>query len=128
LGDRFLGHIERCRALLHLVDGTVEDVGKAYETVRTELEAYGHGLAEKREIVVLNKADALSAEELKRQLAQLRRVAGRDRNRAKIGETVRAISAVSGEGVPAVLRAILAEIDGVRGTAEPKVAAPQWSP
>jgi GTP-binding protein len=128
LGDRFLGHIERCRVLLHLVDGTVEDVGKAYETVRTELEAYGHGLAEKREIVVLNKADALSAEELKRQLAQLRRVAGRDRNRAKIGETVRAISAVSGEGVPAVLRAILAEIDGVRGTAEPKVAAPQWSP
>ena len=128
LGDRFLGHIERCRVLVHLVDGTVEDVGKAYQTVRTELEAYGHGLADKPEIVALNKADALTADELKRQLAQLRRVAGRDRNRAKIGATVRAISAVSGEGVPAVLRAILAEIDGVRGTTESKVAAPQWSP
>jgi GTP-binding protein len=128
LGDRFLGHIERCRVLLHLVDGTAEDVGKAYETVRTELEAYGHGLAEKPEIVALNKADALTADELKRQLAQLRRVTGRNRNRAENGGTVWAISAVSGEGVPTVLRAILAEIDLVRDTAEPNFAAPQWSP
>ena len=128
LGDRFLGHIERCRVLVHLVDGTVEDVGKAYQTVRTELEAYGHGLADKPEIVALNKADALSADELKRQLAQLRRVAGRNGNLAKNSETVRAMSAVSGVGVPAVLRAILAKIDAVRGTAESKTAAPQWSP
>src|SRR5918992_1715238 len=69
LGDRFLGHIERCRALLHLVDGTSEDVGAAYKTVRRELEAYGHGLAQKPEIVALSKADALTAEEIRAQAA-----------------------------------------------------------
>src|SRR5437764_1422476 len=56
LGDRFLGHIERCRVLLHLVDGTGEDAGEAYRTVRRELEAYGQGLTDKPEIVALNKA------------------------------------------------------------------------
>ena len=60
LGDRFLGHVERCRVLLHLVDGTRGDAGAAYKTVRAELSAYGHGLADKPEIVALNKADALS--------------------------------------------------------------------
>ena len=60
LGDRFLGHVERCRVLLHLVDGTGEHAGKAYKTVRHELEAYGHGLADKPEIVALSKADALT--------------------------------------------------------------------
>src|SRR5689334_8616093 len=59
LGDRFLGHVERCRVLLHLIDGTGEDAGQAYATVRGELEAYGHELAGKPEIVALNKADAL---------------------------------------------------------------------
>src|SRR5246127_4345257 len=62
LGDRFLGHVERCRVLLHLIDGTGEHAGQAYATVRDELTAYGQGLAAKREIVALNKADALSAE------------------------------------------------------------------
>ena len=61
LGDRFLGHVERCRVLLHLVDGTGEHAGEAYETVRAELAAYGEGLGEKPEIVALNKADALDA-------------------------------------------------------------------
>src|SRR5688572_9764866 len=60
LGDRFLGHVERCRVLLHLVDGTGEHAGVAYKTVRAELEAYGEGLAEKPEIIALNKADALT--------------------------------------------------------------------
>src|SRR6201993_4637538 len=69
LGDRFLGHVERCRVLLHLIDGTCEHAGKAYKTVRNELVAYGHGLAHKPEIVALNKADALSPEELKQQKA-----------------------------------------------------------
>src|SRR5262249_8508290 len=54
LGDRFLGHTERCRVLLHLVDGTSEDAGAAYRIVRAELEAYGHGLVEKPEIVALS--------------------------------------------------------------------------
>jgi GTP-binding protein len=60
LGDRFLGHVERCRVLLHLVDGTDEHAGEAYKTVRHELDAYGHGLAGKPEIVALNKTDALT--------------------------------------------------------------------
>src|SRR6266404_4379639 len=75
LGDRFLGHIERCRVLLHLVDGTGEHAGEAYKTVRGELEAYGHGLADKPEIVALNKADALDAGELQQQVARLKRAA-----------------------------------------------------
>ena len=70
LGDRFLGHVERCRVLLHLVDGTSEHAGNAYKTVRAELEAYGHGLADKPEIVALNKVDALRRTRLKRQLAR----------------------------------------------------------
>ena len=60
LGDRFLGHVERCRVLLHLIDGTCEHAGEAYKTVRAELDAYGQGLADKLEIVALNKADALT--------------------------------------------------------------------
>src|SRR5205807_6296115 len=75
LGDRFLGHVERCRVILHLVDGTGEHAGKAYKTVRTELEAYGGGLAEKAEVVALNKADALTPEALKQQVAGLKREA-----------------------------------------------------
>src|SRR5438874_9847587 len=74
LGDRFLGHIERCRVLLHLVDGTCEDAGAAYRTVRHELEAYGHGLAQKPEIVALSKADALTPEQIHEQVAGLKRV------------------------------------------------------
>ena len=61
LGDRFLGHVERCRVLLHLVDATSEHAGKAYKTVRAELEAYAGQLAEKIEIVALNKIDAVDA-------------------------------------------------------------------
>src|SRR5437762_3004202 len=77
LGDRFLGHIERCRVLLHLIDGTGEHAGEAYKTVRHELEAYGHGLPDKPEIVALNKADALDAGELRQQVARLERAAGK---------------------------------------------------
>jgi GTP-binding protein len=63
LGDRFLGHLERCRILIHLVDGTSDDVGEAYGVIRSEIEAYGAGLEEKPEILCLNKADALTPEE-----------------------------------------------------------------
>lgn len=102
LGDRFLGHVERCRVLLHLVDGTLENVGLAYKTVRAELEAYGEGLADKPEIVALNKADALTPEELKRQSARLARA-------AKTRPLV--VSAATGAGVLDVLRALLRIID-----------------
>ena len=65
LGDRFLGHTERCRVLLHLVDGTGEDAGADYKTVRAELEAYGQGLTDKPEIVALSKVDAMTPEAIK---------------------------------------------------------------
>jgi GTP-binding protein len=121
LGDKFLGHTERCRVLLHLVDGTGEDAGEAYKTVRGELEAYGHGLTEKPEIVALSKADALTPELLKQQLARLKRAAK---------QTPLVLSSASGHGVPEVLRALLSIIDDARKTAEAPVAAEEsaWRP
>src|SRR5471030_1586234 len=75
LGDRFLGHTERCRVLLHLIDGTGEDAGADYQTVRTELEAYGNGLTDKPEIVALTKIDSMTPEAIKTQAAKLKKVA-----------------------------------------------------
>src|SRR5215213_11237356 len=117
LGDRFLGHVERCRVLLHLVDGTGEHAGKDYKTVRHELEAYGHGLPDKPEIVALSKADALSPEQVKEQTARLKRAAGK---------TPLVLSAAAHAGVPEVLRALVKVIDGDRiESAEPAEA---WHP
>ena len=119
LGDRFLGHVERCRVLLHLVDGTCEHAGMAYKTVRNELVAYGHGLADKREIVALNKADALMPEQLREQKARLKRV-------AKVTPLV--ISAATHQGVPEALRALVKEIDGAADVAEAPPEAAAWLP
>jgi GTP-binding protein len=120
LGDRFLGHVERCRVLLHLIDGTSGDAGAAYRTVRTELDAYGHGLSDKPEIVALNKADAMSAEQIEHQKARLQRA-------AKVTPLV--VSAVSGQGVTDVLRALLRIIDKARGEATPQEPADAaWHP
>ena len=105
LGDRFLGHIERCRVLLHLVDGTGEHAGDAYKTVRAELDAYGDGLADKPEIVALNKSDALTPEQLKQQVARLKRAAKK---------TPLVISAATGAGVQEALRALLKVIGKAR--------------
>src|SRR5215472_6950861 len=90
LGDRFLGHVERCRVLLHLVDGTGEDASAAYKTIRAELAAYGHELADKPEIVALSKLDALGADAIKQQVTRLKRAAKK---------TPLVVSAVSGDGV-----------------------------
>jgi GTP-binding protein len=118
LGDRFLGHVERCRVLLHLVDGTGEDAGEAYKTVRAELLAYGHELADKPEIVALNKADALSADDIKQQTARLKRAAKK---------TPLVMSAVSGQGVPEVLRALMKVIEAARqGSDEPAALDAAW--
>ena len=119
LGDRFLGHVERCRALLHLVDGTGEHAGKAYETVRAELEAYGHGLAEKPEIVALNKADALTPEQLRQQTVRLKRAAG---------TAPLVVSAATGAGVPDIVRALLKAIDAARHEQRPPAPAEAWHP
>jgi GTP-binding protein len=119
LGDRFLGHVERCRALLHLVDGTSEHAGKAYKTVRAELEAYGHGLVDKPEIVALNKADALAPEQIKEQTARLKRAAGKP---------PLVISAATGLGVPEAVRALLKAIDLARSAPQPDAPVQAWHP
>jgi GTP-binding protein len=109
VGDRFLGHVERCRVLLHLVDGASEDPGEAYRIVREELASYAHGLAEKPEIVALSKADALSPEERAAKAKSLARAAGRK---------PLVLSAVSGEGVAEALRLLAREIAAAK-TADP---------
>ncbi|MDX8502592.1 GTPase ObgE [Mesorhizobium sp. VK4C] len=105
IGDRFLGHVERTRVLLHLVSALEENPGKAYKTVRAELEAYGHGLAEKTEIVALSQVDILDAEARKKKAASLKRAAGR---------APLLLSAVTGEGVEAVQRALMAVVAEAR--------------
>ena len=97
LGDRFLGHVERCAVLLHLIDGAAGHVVDAWRTIRAELEAYGGGLAEKPEIIVLNKTDAMTPRELSSRKAALAKASG-----AK----VMSICAVTGEGVKEVLRTL----------------------
>ncbi len=97
LGDRFLGHVERTRVLLHLVSAQEEDVAKAYRTVKTELEAYGGELLDKTEIVALSQIDTLDPDELKAKLKALGKASG---------STPLAISAVVGTGMTEVLRAL----------------------
>lgn len=105
LGDRFLGHVERCGVLLHLVDGTTDDVAEAYGIVRGELEAYGHGLQSKAEILALNKIDALNDAQRQQKKAALERASGKP---------VMLISAASHEGVKRCLSALLSRIDSYR--------------
>jgi GTP-binding protein len=119
LGDRFLSHVERCRVLLHLVEGTSEDAGEAYKTVRHEIEAYGHGLDEKPEIVALSKADALDEDTLKDQLKKLKKASKR---------TPYVISSASGQGVQEVLQALLAVIDQAKIEDEPAQTQDEWHP
>ena len=97
LGDRFLGHVERCAVLLHLVDGAAGDVVRAWRTVREELLAYGGGLADKPELIGLNKADAMTPREASSRAAALRKASGRP---------VMLLSGVTGQGVPELLRAL----------------------
>jgi GTP-binding protein len=97
LGDRFLGHVERCAVMLHLVDGAAGDVVHAWRTVREELVAYGGGLAEKPELIGLNKTDAMTPREASARAAALRKASGRP---------VMLLSGVTGQGVPEVLRAL----------------------
>ncbi len=110
IGDRFLGHVERTRVLLHLVSAQEEHPGKVYKTVRGELEAYGHGLADKPEVVALSQVDTLDADERKKKLAALKRATG---------TTPLLLSAVTGEGVEAVLRALMAVVEEARAEAAP---------
>ncbi len=95
LGLKFLAHVERCGVLLHLVDGTLEDVGEAYKTIRGEISEYSEALAEKPELVALNKCDALTREDIKEKCKVLKKLSGRK---------VHAISAATGVGIEELLR------------------------
>jgi len=117
LGDRFLGHVERCGVLLHLVDGTAEDVIADYQTVRHEMEAYGTVLASKAEIVALNKCDAMLDEEIEEKAAALSEACGRP---------VRRISGVAKIGVADLLHEILATI--ARHSEAEQIAPAEYRP
>ncbi len=108
LGDRFLGHVERCAVLLHLVDGAAGDVVRAWRTVREELEAYGGGLAEKPELLVLNKSDAMSPRETSARRAALIKASG---------QGVALLSGATGAGVPELLRQLMGTVHAGRAAA-----------
>ncbi len=110
LGDRFLGHVERCAVLLHLIDGAAGDVVRAWRTVRAELAAYGGGLADKPELIGLNKCDAMSPRQLSARRAALERACGR---RPLV------LSGGTGEGV----RETMWALHGMIGAARRKRAA-----
>ncbi len=120
LGDRFLGHAERCGVVLHLIDGTQKEIVRAWRTIRGELEAYGHGLAEKPEILALNKIDAIDKSVLARKKAALEKASG---------VTVFLVSGVSGEGVEDVLRALARQIAQSRAAAQSRDTKQEaWTP
>jgi GTP-binding protein len=105
LGTRFLGHVERCKVLLHLVDGSAADPARAYRIIRRELAEYGHGLEDRPELVALNKADAMTPQ------ARISRVKALSR---AAGKPVMLISGATGEGVPELLRALADMITAAR--------------
>lgn len=119
LGDQFLGHVERSNVLLHLVDGTSEDVAGDARTILTELEAYSPLLSQKPRITVLNKIDALDDEELAEAKAALE---------AEIGGPVLAMSGVAGTGVTEVLRALWKHIVPTRRKVEVQQETKPWQP
>jgi GTP-binding protein len=110
LGTRFLGHVERCAVILHLIDGTEDDIAGAYRTIRGELAGYGHGLADKPEVVGLNKIDALDPDDVRAKSRALAHAVRR-------GTPVLPLSGVSGAGLDAVLGALLAAIAAARADA-----------
>ena len=113
LGTRFLGHVERCRVLVHLIDGTLDDVAGAYQTVCREVEAYGGGLAEKPKLVVLNKADSLSDKD-KAEKQELLALAS--------GAEVAVISGISGDGLKTLMAVLFGVIGRQMESTQPKRA------
>ena len=117
IGDRFLGHIERCAVLLHIVDGTSDSIGQDYNTIMHELEAYGSGLINKPRVTVLNKIDELDEDDLDFALSALRGVSD--------GLPILAMSGGTGESTAEVLRTLATQIQIVRSE-DPE--APSWRP
>ncbi|MEL7000401.1 MAG: GTPase ObgE [Pseudomonadota bacterium] len=118
LGDRFLGHIERCAVLVHLIDATSDDIPGDYQTICDELEAYGGGLADKPRIIAVNKIDTLG--EGGADFAEILRAEG--------VPVTHAISGVTGSGVPELLRAVMAEILAARQRATQTELDDAWVP
>jgi GTP-binding protein len=122
IGDRFLGHVERTGVLIHLVDGTRDDVKQAYRIIRGELAAYDEDLAEKPEIVVLNKIDALSEDDIKDKLKILKRASKAE---------VMTCSGVTGQNVQQVLYRVISVLDQAKAEAAEtarRAVEPGWSP
>jgi GTP-binding protein len=120
IGTRFLGHVERTAVLVHLVDGTQEDVALAWRTVRHELEAYGEGLEDKTEILALNKIDALDEETIAEKAAELE---------AAAGVKVRRVSGFAKIGVTELLRKAYAMVQAHKGEIAAEDAGPEdWEP
>lgn len=119
IGDKFLGHVERTRILLHLVSATEGDVAKTYRTVRNEIESYGHGLGEKPEIVALSKCDTLQVDERASMMGALE---------AESGANVVPLSSVSREGIDDVLRLLIAQITTSKTEENAPESEPQWHP
>ena len=105
IGDRFLGHVERCQVLLHLVSAQEEDVAKAYQIIRDELEAYGHGLSEKPEVVALSQIDILEEQKKLIKQKQLEQISGKK---------IHLLSAVTHAGIEETLRSIARIIEESR--------------
>ncbi|MGD9968525.1 MAG: GTPase ObgE [Hyphomonadaceae bacterium] len=120
LGTRFLGHVERCVALVHLIDATNEVPAEAYRTVRQEIDAYGAGLADKPEIVALNKVDALTPADAEAKRSTLAR---------EIGKPVRLVSGVSGAGVRELVNEVAVMLRARRADERESQSAPKdWAP
>ena len=117
IGDRFLGHVERTKVLLHLVSGMEEDVALAYNTVRGEMQAYGGGLIDKPEIVALSQVDALTPEQRAEKLAELQKCAD---------VPVLELSAVTHEGTKQALRDMIERIEILELAENPVVPDPRW--
>jgi GTP-binding protein len=122
IGDRFLGHVERCGVLIHLIDGTQDDVKLAYKTIRHELAAYDERLAEKPELVVLNKIDAIEPDDLKEKVKALKKLSKQD---------VLLVSGVTGKGVDQVLYGVIETLDAEKAErleAARRKTEPNWAP
>ena len=122
IGDRFLGHVERCAVLIHLIDGTQEDIKTAYKTIRGELVAYDEALAEKPEILVLNKIDALTDDEIKDKVKVLKRLSKAE---------VMTASGATGKNVEAILYRVISILDETKRQATEaarKQIDPHWAP
>ena len=117
IGDRFLGHIERCAVLLHIVDGTSDSIGQDYNTIINEIESYGYGLIDKPRVTVLNKMDEVSEDDINFVLGALRGASG--------GKPVLSMSGKTGDGTYDVLCELLSQIEAVRAE-EPEER--KWQP